>query len=233
MRARVRSGWEGKPRRMADWVVLGRATEGLGSVVSGREIREATTGRVIAVLPRVWATASETAEQVVEHSLRSEREQGTERKGRPRTELAFYRKYTEAMLRRYGQMRMERGRVPSMLGREMFRGKVTSYRIRSFEDAVIFRLDVERCLATLSTMEMQLIRRIALQEYTQGETAGLLGMSLRGCVQKYGEALDRLTAILLERKMLEPLEGVSRGEEAGRPRKLNKRLGIEGSKKFA
>lgn len=180
-------------------------TEGIENVSYGREVREATTGRVVAVLPRVWATAQAGVRDRATAVVRPiRRAAGRET---PRPELAFYRKYTEGMLRRYVQLTMEAGRVPSMLGREMFRGRVTSYRVRSFEDVVIFRLDMERCLRKLDTEEMQLIRRIGLQEYTQGEAALMLGMSLRTCVQRYGQALDRLTGLLLECRMLEPLEG--------------------------
>ena len=191
----------------------------MDGVVLGRVVREATTGRVVAVLPRLWATASAIGGEAGLVSKPAaagglaggaaalpERERATANRARPRPELAFYRKYTEGMLRRYVQFTMEAGRVPSMLGREMFRGKVTSYRVRSFEDVVIFRLDVERCLKRIDEEEQQLIRRIALQEYTQGEAAMMLGMSLRACVQRYGAALDRLTGLFLECRMLEPLE---------------------------
>ena len=83
---------------------------------------------------------------------------------RPAEELAFYRKYTEGMLRRYLRLSMEAGRVPSFLGRPMFRGgRVTSYRIRGFDDAVIFVHDVERCLSRLRPRERGLIERIALK----------------------------------------------------------------------
>ena len=68
----------------------------------------------------------------------------------PEPNLAFYRKYTEALLRRYVRMSLEAGRVPSLLGQEMFRAKVTHYRIASFEDVVIFLHDIEHCLAQLS-----------------------------------------------------------------------------------
>ncbi len=125
---------------------------------------------------------------------------------RPRVEVAFYRKYTEAMLRRYLRLSMEAGRVPSLLGREMFRGNVTSYRVSSFEDVVAFCIDVERCLARLNAAEQDLIRRVALQEYTQGEAASLLGMSLRSVVSGYAGAVDRLTGLLIEKRMLEPLK---------------------------
>lgn len=121
----------------------------------------------------------------------------------------FYRKYTEGMLRRYGTLSMESGRVPSMLGREMFRGKVTSYKVRSFDDVVIFVHDVEQCLKGMSLVQQHLIERIALQGYTQGETAGLIGVSLRTVIRRYNLALDELTRIFLTRRMLEPLSGLA------------------------
>lgn len=119
-------------------------------------------------------------------------------------ELAFYRKYTEALLRRYVRLSLEAGRTPSLLGQEMFRGKVTSYRVRSFEDVVIFVHDVGQCLAKLDSGQQHVIRRIALQEYTQGETAEMSGQSLRSVHRRYGEALDKLTGLFLDRGMMEP-----------------------------
>ncbi len=123
----------------------------------------------------------------------------------PSPELAFYRKYTEALLRRYLRLALEAGRVPSLLGREILRGDVSHARARSFEDAVVFVLDVERCIAQITPGRRHLLRRIALQEYTQGETAAMLGMSLRTVIRRYSECLDQLTRLLLERKLLAPL----------------------------
>ena len=124
----------------------------------------------------------------------------------------FYRQYTEAMLRRYIRLSMEAGRVPSMLGRELFRGHVSSYKVQSFEDVSNFVIDVSRCgMHTLSEYpeldpgQQHLVRRIALEEYTQEETAAMLGMSLRTVIRRYREAIDRLTRVLLERGMMEPL----------------------------
>jgi DNA-directed RNA polymerase specialized sigma24 family protein len=98
---------------------------------------------------------------------------------------------------------MEAGRVPSLLGKEMFRGKVTSYRVESFEDVVIFVHDVGKCIAKLDTEQQQLISRIALQEYTFGEAAQLLDLKPRTVVRRYGSAVDRLTRALLNAGMLE------------------------------
>lgn len=124
----------------------------------------------------------------------------------PAPEVAFYRKYTEGILRRYMKLSMEKGRAPSLLGRELFRGHVTSYKVRSFDDVVIFVHDVGRCIEELTPGQQHLLRRIALQEYTQGETAALTGLSLRTVVRRYGETLDRLTRLLLDRNMLKPMQ---------------------------
>jgi predicted DNA-binding protein (UPF0251 family) len=122
-------------------------------------------------------------------------------------EVAFYRKYTEAMLRRYQTMSTESGRVPSLLGRPILEGRVTSYKVHGFDDVVIFVHDVGRCLECLTPGERHLIRRIALQQYTQAEAAALLGLSMRTTVRRYAAALDRLTELFLDRRMLEPLRG--------------------------
>ncbi len=61
-------------------------------------------------------------------------------------------------------------------------------------------------------MNQQLIKRIGLQEYTQGEAAGMLGLSLRNCIRQYGYALDALTEMFLEAGMLEPLKVVKGGQ---------------------
>ncbi len=126
-------------------------------------------------------------------------------------EVRFYRKYTEGLLRRYMQMSLEAGRVPSMMGREVLGGKASSYRIHGFDDAVNFRIDVEKCLRRLEAEEREVVRRIAMQEYTQAEAASLLGLSLRTCVERYGRALDKLTGILLKARLLEPFKALSSG----------------------
>ena len=102
-------------------------------------------------------------------------------------------------------MTMESGRVPSMMGREVIGGRASSYRIHGFDDAVNFRLDVEKCLRQLESDDREVVRRVAMQEYTQAEAAELLGVSLRTVVTRYGRALDRLTGILLRTRLLDPL----------------------------
>ena len=158
------------------------------------ELREGTTGRPIAI-PRIMAVAEPMRALIAE---------GQPVPPEPKVELAFYRKYTEAMLRRYLRVSMEVGRVPSLMGQELFRGHVSHYKMTSFEDGVIFCVDVERCLAKLRKTDQRLIQRVALQGYTHEEAAPLLGVTFKTCVVHYGEALDRLTELFLIGRLLEP-----------------------------
>jgi DNA-directed RNA polymerase specialized sigma24 family protein len=120
----------------------------------------------------------------------------------PVVSLAFYRKHTESMLRRYLYASMQVGRAPSILGDPVSRGWASSRPVRTFEDAVIFVLDLERCLDKLGSLDRQLLSRIVLQEYTQAETAMMLGMSVRAVCYKFSEALDKLTETLLTAGLL-------------------------------
>ena len=120
----------------------------------------------------------------------------------PVVSVAFYRKHTEKMLRRYLYCSMQVGRAPSVLGDSVGRGWVSSRPVRTFEDAVIFVLDMETCLNHLSSLDRQMLSRIVLQEYTQAEAASLLGMSVRTICYKFPLALDRLTQKLLDAKLL-------------------------------
>lgn len=116
---------------------------------------------------------------------------------------AFYRKRTEGVLRRYMRASMEMGRTPSLLGTMVFRGRASSYRLRTFEDCIIFIFDMEKCLKRLDAESRELIARIALQEYTYEETAKLTQQSERSVGRKYAQALDCLTNHLIEADMLD------------------------------
>lgn len=106
------------------------------------------------------------------------------------------------MLRRYLYASMQVGRAPSILGDPVGRGWASSRPVRTFEDAVIFVLDIENCLSKLGSLDRELLARIVLQEYTQVEAASLLGMSVRAASYKFQLALDRLTEKLLDASLL-------------------------------
>jgi predicted DNA-binding protein (UPF0251 family) len=120
----------------------------------------------------------------------------------PVVSVAFYRKHTENMLRRYLYASMQVGRSPSILGESVGRGWCSSRPIRTFEDAVIFVLDMESCLDRLEELDRQMLYRVVLQEYTQAEAATLLGMSVRTICTKLPQAVDRLTERLLQAGLL-------------------------------
>ena len=120
----------------------------------------------------------------------------------PVVSLGFYRKHTESLLRRYLYASMQVGRAPNILGDPIARGWCSSRPIRTFEDAVIFVLDVEKCLNQLGSLDRMMLSRIVLQEYTQAEAATLLGMGVRTISYKFPAALDRLTEKLLESGLL-------------------------------
>ena len=120
----------------------------------------------------------------------------------PVVSLGFYRKHTESLLRRYLYASMQVGRAPNILGDPIARGWCSSRPVRTFEDAVIFVLDVERCLDQLGSLDRMMLSRIVLQEYTQTETASMLGMAVRTISYKFPAALDRLTEKLLETGLL-------------------------------
>jgi len=160
-------------------------------------------------LPLLWAQASPALQpqlmaSAVHHIQR--RQPKPEPQPEPEAEsvatYAFYRKHTEKLLRRYQYASRQVGRSPNLLGESVGRGWVSSRRVRTFEDALIFVLDVERCLKKLTVLDRQMITRIFLQEYTQAEAAVLLGVSARTICTKLPQALDRLTESLVESDLL-------------------------------
>jgi hypothetical protein len=153
-------------------------------------------------LATIWAVSPEIcAEPVPKPAPRHDRRQ-TATEPLPPISLAFYRKHTESMLRRYLYASMQVGRAPSILSEPVARGWASSRPIRTFEDAVIFALDVERCLERLSPLDRQILSRVVLQEYTQVEASSILGMSPRAMSYKYPQAVDRLTEKLLNAGLL-------------------------------
>lgn len=120
--------------------------------------------------------------------------------------LWMYRGRTLMLLKRYMRLSIEVGRLPSVLGREFFRTHVTSYSVSTFEDTVIFVHDVETCLGKLDPFSQALIAKIVLQEYSQDETARLLGCWRRTVGRRYSDALDRLSRMFLDGGLLRPFE---------------------------
>jgi hypothetical protein len=116
--------------------------------------------------------------------------------------LAFYRNRTEGLLRRYLLASMLVGRRPTIFTEPLTRGWASHRVVETFEDCVIFVLDIEKCLDRLSALDRVLISRIVLQEYSEAETALLINRSERNVRTRFRAALDHLTEILLETGIL-------------------------------
>jgi len=126
----------------------------------------------------------------------------------PAPELSFYRKTTTQMLRRYFRMSMAVGRVPSIMGREVFRAKLSRPRMTGFEDVVIFVTDVEHCLARLEEFPQQLIARCILQEHPWDDAAVLIGCTRYAVYRNLPDALDQLSEVFLSVGLLKTEPGL-------------------------
>ena len=119
--------------------------------------------------------------------------------------IPLYRAQTERMLRRYFRLSLDLGRLPSILGGEVFRGVVSSSRMHTFEDFVIFVHDMERCMEKLDPASLETIAALVFLDQSQEEAGKSLGLSRRQVERRYSTALDRLSYRLLTAKLIEPL----------------------------
>ena len=117
-------------------------------------------------------------------------------------ELYFLRAHTHGLLRRYLYSSFQPCRVGSVLRDPVGRGWVSSRPICTFEDAMLFVFDMEKCIKSLPSLDRDILTRTVLQEYTQTEAAVLLGMSARAMSYKFSAAMDRLTRKLIEAELL-------------------------------
>jgi RNA polymerase sigma factor (sigma-70 family) len=125
--------------------------------------------------------------------------------GEDETDFWPYRRRTAGLLRRYARASVEMGRLPSLLGREFFRSRVTSYTLRSFEDVVIFVTDMEQAIERLDALEKRLLAMNVVEEHTIPEVARLTGCTQRTVERVVQRALDQLSQILLAGGLMEPM----------------------------
>jgi hypothetical protein len=167
----------------------------VGSQVFSQEARE--VGQSVEFLPQGLPAHSFPPRQAAEPDPLGDPYQEQERR--------VYRGRTVAMLRRYMKYSMETGRLPSLLGEEFFRARVTAYTVVTFEDRVIFVHDMETCLDRLDEFSRQLIARHIMQEHDRCATARLLHCNEKTVRRWTPLALDQLSEILLEVGLMERL----------------------------
>jgi hypothetical protein len=119
--------------------------------------------------------------------------------------LAAYRPYTRALLRRYFRIAVDIGRLPSVLGGLCFRARVSSYKLHTFEDAVIFVHDIERVFDRIERHSLEIIAGVILLDYSIPEAALRLGITVQRAERRYSAALDSLSSVLLEVGLLRPV----------------------------
>lgn len=120
----------------------------------------------------------------------------------PRPEILCYRGQTFAIVRHFFEISSQVGRLPSLLGREFFRARVTHHAIPSFEDQVVFVRDVELCFARLSEPHAEMITLVALYSFSRDEVAVMLRASKTWVNHRVAEALDALGEIFLQAHLL-------------------------------
>jgi hypothetical protein len=120
----------------------------------------------------------------------------------PEPEVVFYRGQALAIVRHFFEMSCQFGRLPSILGREFFRAKVSHHAIPSFEDQALFAHDVRQSLMKLDDPEMDVLTLVGLYDLNLDEAAKLLDCSTGYVSQRFADALARLTQIFLDSGVL-------------------------------
>src|SRR5450755_4056515 len=114
-----------------------------------------------------------------------------------RADGLHFRGQTLAIVRHFFEMSCQLGRLPSILGREFFRAKVSHHAIPSFEDQALFSHDVQHSLMKLGASELEVLTLVGLYDLNLDEAARVLHCSAGYLSQRFAEALAHLTQIFL------------------------------------
>lgn len=106
--------------------------------------------------------------------------------------ISFERACTVGLLHRFFRTSLLVGRMPSVIGREVFRSRTSHLPARAFEDSVLFVCDVERCLRQLEPLQRKLIALCVLEDRSEWEAARRLHCSQSDVSRRLGRALDLL-----------------------------------------
>jgi len=120
----------------------------------------------------------------------------------PRPETLCFRGQTLAIMRHFFELSCQVGRLPSLLGREFFRAKVSHHAIPSFEEQAVFVRDVELCLSRLSDEHGEMIALVGLYDFSRSEIAAMLRCTKAWVNRRVAEAVDALSEIFLRAGVL-------------------------------
>ena len=114
-----------------------------------------------------------------------------------RADALFFRGQTLAIVRHFYEIASQIGRLPSILGREFFRAKVSHHAIPSFEEQAVFVHDVEAALGRLHEQDAEVIALVGLFQYSLDDVAAMLGRSRSGVARRFADSIDRLAELFL------------------------------------
>ncbi len=120
----------------------------------------------------------------------------------PEPETICFRSQTIAIVRHFFEISCQMGRIPSIMGREFFRARVSHHALPSFEEQVVFVHDIESCLRKLHPHHAQMIAMVGLYGFSKEEVAAVLRRCRDWVNENYLEALDALTQIFLDAGVL-------------------------------
>jgi hypothetical protein len=120
-----------------------------------------------------------------------------------------------ALLHRFMRTALSIGRMPSLVGREIFQTRVRARPPSAFEDSVLFVCDIEKCLQALEPLEQRLIAFCVLENRSEWEASREFHASQGFISRHLGHALDLLHVTFCSRRLLPPLpEGLRSSEPA-------------------
>jgi Sigma-70, region 4 len=125
-----------------------------------------------------------------------------EETGSTRADALFFRSQTLAIVRHFFEIACQIGRLPSILGREFFRAKVSHHAVPSFEEQAVFVHAVERALGRLNEQDAEVIALVGLFQYSLDEVAAILGRSRTAVAVRFADSVDHLAEIFLATGML-------------------------------
>ena len=105
---------------------------------------------------------------------------------------SFERARTMMFLHRFFRMALLVGRMPSLIGREVFRTNIRSTPARALEDAVVFVCDVERVLRSLAANDQRLIAFCVLEDRSEWEASRVFHCGQKEISRRLAEVLDLL-----------------------------------------
>ena len=105
-----------------------------------------------------------------------------------RADVLFFRAQTLGIVRHFFEIASQIGRLPSILGREFFRAKVSHHAIPSFEEQAVFVHDVETALARLNEQDGELVALVGLFHYSMDDVAKMLGRSRSFVAQHFADS---------------------------------------------